>query len=417
MIMDKNNIKSKKKVRVVGINLGDFGSTGYIMTQIGNRAIEHNFEYYIAVPEARAAIDHKIHNPIIIGRKFTRRLSAYASSITGLDSCFSVFSTLKFLKILNKIKPDMIHLHNMHFAYINLPLLYHYIKKHNIKVIWTLHDCWSFTGHCPHFIYEKCDKWKTGCYDCPRYNLYPKSMMDNSRFMWKIKKHLFCGIKSAVLITPSQWLAKLVKESYLKEYPVMVINNGIDLAEFKPIQSDFREKYNIGKDKYIILGVAFSWGERKGLDVFLELSKRLPDKYQIVLVGTNDAIDEQLPENIISIHRTYNKKELIEIYTAADVFVNATREDNFPTVNIEALACGIPVITFDTGGSPECIDNTCGIVVACDDLETLLKKINYICSEVPFSKEACINRAKKFDMNDRYEDYIQVYEKFFLDEL
>lgn len=214
------------------------------------------------------------------------------------------------------------------------------------------------------------------------------------------------------IVTPSQWLADLVKVSYLKDYPVKVIYNGIDLTIFKPTESNFRERYGIPAEKKILLGVAFGWGKRKGLDVFMELANRLDkETYQIILVGTDDAVDAQLSKSIISIHRTQDQRELAEIYTAADLFVNPTREEVLGLVNVEALACGTPVITFKSGGSPECIDETCGSVVACDDVDKLEIEIMRICSDNPYSKEACLERAKAFDMNERFDEYIKLYEE------
>ena len=210
------------------------------------------------------------------------------------------------------------------------------------------------------------------------------------------------------IITPSQWLADQVKMSFLKDYPVKVINNGIDLSVFKPTESDFRDRYGF-VDKKIVLGVAFGWGHRKGLDVFIELSKRLPEDYRIVLVGTDDNVDKQLPANIVSIHRTQNQTELAEIYTAADVFANPTREEVLGLVNIESLACGTPVVTFKTGGSPECIDETCGSVVPCDDVDAVEMEIRRICEEKPYSIEACLARAKSFDMNEKFKEYVDLY--------
>ena len=289
-------------------------------------------------------------------------------------------------------------------------MLFKYIKRNNISVAWTMHDCWAITGQCPHFIMAGCDKWKTGCYHCPQYKDYPNAYVDRTKKMWKLKKELFTSIEKMTLITPSRWLSKLIEESYLKDYPVKVINNGIDLSIFKPTESDFRKKYNC-ENKIILLGVAFGWGKRKGLDVFIELSRRLDEKYQIVLVGTDDAIDAQLPENIISIHRTANQKELAEIYTASDVFLNPTREEVLGLVNIEALACGTPVITFKTGGSPECIDETCGYVVECDDIDSMEKKLIEVSSDNVFKAEDCIAYSKNFDHYNRFTDYINTFQE------
>lgn len=395
-------------MNIVEINTCDYGSTGKIMLQIascskqiGNittfsRGWKHKKNYGTDCSYIGSFIQNGIHHVL--------------SVITGNEGCFSVKGTKNFLSQLDKVKPDIIHLHNLHGWYIDIPLLFRYIKRHDIKVIWTLHDCWAFTGHCPYFTMVKCDKWKTGCYKCPNYKEYPKSLFDNSKKMYRLKKEWFTGVENLTIVTPSEWLAGLVKQSFLKNYPVKVIHNGIDLNVFKPTESDFRKKYNISDSKYILLGVAFGWGKRKGLDVFIELQKRLDkDKYQIVLVGTDDTVDKQLPKEIISIHRTQNQTELAEIYTAADLFVNPTREENYPTVNMESIACGTPVITFKTGGSPEIVSEETGAVVECDDIEAMQNGIEEICEKHLFSSEDCIAQAQSFDMNKRFQEYIDLY--------
>lgn len=218
------------------------------------------------------------------------------------------------------------------------------------------------------------------------------------------------------VVTPSQWLADLVKQSFLKDYPVRVINNGIDLKVFKSRESEFRAKHGIADDKYIVLGVAFEWSKRKGLDVFVELSKRLDcKKYQIVLVGTDNSVDKQLPENILSIHRTNDQQELAEIYTTADIFVNPTREEVLGMVNIEAMACGTPVLTFRSGGSPECLSYKSGTVVECDDIDTLESEIRQICLENPYTSDDCRNAALRFSKEDRFNQYCDLYKELYDD--
>jgi glycosyltransferase involved in cell wall biosynthesis len=235
-------------------------------------------------------------------------------------------------------------------------------------------------------------------------------MFDQSKKLFNRKKELFSGL-DLTIVTPSQWLADMVKQSYFKDYPVQVIYNGIDLDVFKPSTTNaFREKNGL-LDKKIILGVAFVWDARKGLDVFVELDKRLPDDYKIVLVGTNDGTDKRLPESIISIHRTQNQQELAEIYSCADVFVNPTREEVLGLTNIEALACGTPVITFKTGGSPETIDSNSGSVVECDDIDALEREIIRICEDNPYSKENCIAKAQDFAKSKRFQEYVDLYER------
>ena len=355
----------------------------------------------------------KYDSSIRFGFRFENYLSAIIAQRFGLQNRGSFFGTLSLLHKLKKFNPDIIHLHNLHLWCINVPILFKYIKKKNIKVVWTLHDCWAFTGRCPHFQIVSCDKWKKGCYKCPYpKNEYPKSLCDNTKKMWLNKKNWFSNVKQMIIVTPSKWLSLLVKESYLNQYPIIVINNGIDLNVFKPTQSNFRNKYEIEDGKKIILGISFNWEHRKGLDVFIELSKKLSDKFQIVLVGTNENVDKILPSNIISIHHTNNKKELCEIYSASDIFVNPTREDNFPTVNIESIACGTPVITFDTGGSAEIIDSTSGITVKQNDINGIIDAIKDICENNIIDKRNCLKRAELFDHNSKYREYIELYNDF-----
>lgn len=397
-------------MKTVLINSCNFGSTGNIMLEIAETAENGGYTAAVCYPQSRDNSRKQKEKDFIIGTRFSRNIHLMLAEITGLNGCFSYCSTLKLLKKLDKFKPDIIHLHNLHNCYINLSLLFKYIKKHNIKTVWTLHDCWAFTGHCPYFDIVGCDKWETGCYGCPQYKEYPKSLFDNSKIMYRLKRKWFTGVKNMTIVTPSEWLASLVKESYLKDYPVKVINNGIDLNVFKPTESDFRKKYAL-ENKYIVLGVAFGWGRRKGLDVFVELARRLDkEKYKVVLVGTDDNVDKLLPENIISIHRTQNQTELAKIYSAADVFANPTREENYPTVNMEALACGTPVVTFNTGGSPEMLDETCGAAVAKNDIDAMYNEIIRICEAKPYSLEACIKKAKGFDKNEKFGEYIRLYE-------
>lgn len=398
-------------MRIVQINGGAKGSTGKIMMGIADVARAQGHEVMCASPitttNRDAGEDCGYYR---IGTFNSRRVNVALARITGFNGCFAWFETYKLLKKIDEFKPDIIHLHNLHDSYINLPMLFSYIKKHEIPVVWTLHDCWSFTGQCPHFTMVKCDKWKTGCYGCPQYKAYPSSLYDNTKRMWQLKKKWFTGVKNMTIVTPSEWLAGLARESYLIQYPIEVINNGIDLNVFKPTHSNFRKQYGIPGDKYIVLGVSFAWGYRKGLDCFVEMAEKLGEQYQIVLVGTDDEIDKNLPQSIISIHRTQNQKELAEIYSAADVFVMPTREENYPTVNMEAIACGTPVVTFDTGGSSEMLDDKTGIVVEANDIKATVKAVKDICEKKKCdAEEYIVAYSKKFDKQDKFVDYIDLY--------
>lgn len=332
------------------------------------------------------------------------------SRLTGREGLFSAVATKKLAADIRAYDPDVIHLHNLHGHYLNYEVLFRFLKEFGKPVVWTLHDCWAMTGHCTHFMAARCGQWKTGCETCTQLREYPACYTrgDVSGNYAK-KKAAFTGVPELTLATPSQWMGDAAKGSFLGGYPVQVIHNGIDLWVFAPTDSDFRKKYRC-EDKILLLGVAFDWGHRKGLDVFVELAKRLDDRYQIVLVGTNEAIDRQLPENIISIHRTQNQRELAQIYTAADLFVNPTREEAFGLVNAEALACGTPVVTFRTGGSPEVIDESCGAVVDCNDVDALETQIRRITPQRPYTAEACMKRAEKFDARGRFNEYIRLYE-------
>lgn len=390
-------------MKIVQINATcGIGSTGKICVGISQLLTENNIENYILYSSKSSGYEQGIQcsGDIYI------KLQALKSRILGNYGFNSHIATKKMITELERIKPHIVHLHNLHGHDCNLEMLFSYFKEKRIKLVWTFHDCWAFTAYCPHFTMVKCNKWMSNCSQCVQRREY-SFFFDKSVKMFQKKKELFQGL-DLTIITPSKWLADLVKQSFLTEYSVKVINNGIDLNVFKTYLSDLRKKYGI-ENKKIILGVSFGWNERKGLDVFVELSKRLSEDYKIVLVGTNEQTDKYLPNNILSIHRTNNQQELAEIYSTADVFVNPTREENYPTVNMEAIACGTPVITFKTGGSPEMLDETCGSVVKCDDIESLEKEIIRICTDKPYSKENCIKKSKEFDKNKRYKEYLELY--------
>lgn len=398
-------------MKIVQINSFSNGSTGKIMMNIHKELQKQGFDSYVVWGRGRKSENnHEIYLNDKIGVYF----HALYARLTGKVGFASKRSTKKLLKRLDEIKPDIIHLHNIHGYYINIELLFNYIRENNIKVIWTLHDCWSFTGQCPYFTFVDCSKWKTQCDKCPMLNEYPKTLKDNSRSNYLKKKKLFTGL-NITIVTPSEWLSKLVKQSFLKEYPVKVINNGIDLSIFKPIKSDFRKKYNI-ENKKIILGVAGVWDRRKGLSDFLELSKHLDnDKYQIVLIGLSKKQLNNLPSNIIGMTRTENQRQLVEIYSASDVLLNPTYEDNYPTVNIEALACGTAVLSYDTGGSIEFVK----FIKNNDKVKYIIKK-NDIVNNVSIVKNY-INTITNSKLNiiDLYllderkmnDEYLKLYEE------
>lgn len=391
-------------MRIVEVNSFNFGSTGRIMLGIAEVAREKGYNVWTFNPAGKSQ-KKNITGNYSIGNRYERNISSKICYYIGGNGKFNIIGTKRFLSELDNIKPDIIHFHNLHSNYLNLEMLFHYIKKRRINVVWTLHDCWSFTGHCPYFDIVGCEKWKEECYACPMIHEYPATKWDSSTKEFRRKKELFTNIEDMTIVTPSQWLANLVSESFLKDYPVRVIFNGINLSNFHPRTSNFRARYKIAKDKFIILGVAFSWGTRKGQDRFELLAKKLDNRFQIVLVG----IDEKNvnSDNIICIPKTDNQEQLAEIYTAADVFLNPTREDNFPTVNVEALSCGLPVISYGAGGSAEAFDEQSGMIADDENIADVLNRLY----DKPIDRENCLLRGREFDERVKFQEYIELYEK------
>ncbi len=379
------------------------GSTGKICVAVSELLTKKGIENYILY--ASGSTNYPL------GKKYMSdidvKFQALKSRILGNYGFNSQLATKRLLKELKSIKPNIVHLHNLHGHNVHLGMLFSYLKENGIKVFWTFHDCWALTGYCPHYDMVGCDQWKNGgCKKCIQRKHY-SWFFDRSKFLFEKKKALFTGL-NLTIVTPSKWLADQVKQSFLKDYEVKVINNGIDLSVFYPRENNFREKYDL-KDKFVVLGVAFGWGVRKGLDVFIELSKRLDERFKIVLVGTDDKVDKQLPDNIISIHRTNNQAELAEIYSSADLLINPTREDTFPTVNIESIACGTPVLTFRTGGSPESLDACCGMVVDRDDREALFEAVIRCKEQHLFVSADCRKRGETYNHHDKFLEYIELY--------
>ena len=350
------------------------GSTGRICTDLCDVLLQDGNEVKIAYGRGEAPLKYK-ENSYKIGSDFLVKLNGIKARLLDNEGFNAKGATRKFLKWAEEYNPDILHLHNLHGYYLNVKLLFQWIKtRPNMKVFWTLHDCWAFTGHCSYFDFVGCVKYKKQCHNCSQKCEYPKTLLfDRSAKNYKDKKNAFLGVKNLEIITPSNWLKEKVEVSFLKEYKVTVINNGIDLSVFKPTESNFKEKYGL-QDKKIILGVASVWEKRKGLDDFISLSKILPSDYQIVVVGVNKEQKKILPKNILGIERTNGVKELAEIYASSSVLFNPTYEDNYPTVNLEAQACCIPVVTYKTGGSVESVPPF--NLLEKGDYEGLLSKLN-----------------------------------------
>lgn len=395
-----------KKLLIINVTLNS-GSTGRIAEEIGQTAISNGYETYFAYGRVARESKCKI---IKIGSGFNIKLHGIESLLFDNHGFSSRLATKKFIREIERIKPDIINIHNLHGYYINVKILFEYLSKNNIPVVWTFHDCWPFTGHCSHFMRFNCDKWKTGCFSCPNRKGYPKSIfLDNSKHNYKRKKDLFTKINQMTVISPSDWLSNFVKESFLMQKQILTINNGTDLNIFKPKNQTKKTIFGLKNEK-IIIGVASVWTKVKGLYDFIKLSKLLSDEYKIILVGLNKKQIESLPANIIGIERTESVHELSELYSIADVFVNPTYSDNFPTTNIEALACGTPVITYETGGSPEAIDEKTGILVEQGNINQLKEAIELVAKDKNKYTENCRERAVNlYNKQDRFNDYIKLF--------
>ena len=351
-------------------------STGRICTDLAAALEAQGYEVKIAY--GREAVPEKYGKYAVrIGSDMGVKAHGLHTRLFDRHGLGSKRATKTFLTWADEYDPDMLWLHNIHGYYINYELLFDWIKSRpNMKVKWTLHDCWAFTGHCSHFTLVNCSKWLSHCEKCPQKKDYPSSLfLDNCRDNFVRKKAAFCDVSNMTIITPSQWLANLVGQSFLKDYPVEVHYNQIDTSVFKPSPSDFRSSYGL-VDKKIVLGVASVWNISKGLNDFFALADMLDDDWRIVLVGLTEKQIESLKPNMLGIHRTNNTKALAEIYSAADVFFNPTYEDTYPTVNLEAEACGTPVITYATGGSPETLHREDSKVIPVGAVDEAVKLIS-----------------------------------------
>lgn len=388
--------------KLVQINVVCNGSTGKIMCDIAKDAEEKGYETYCFFGRGKENDSIKCCK---IESSLSILLHAFIARI-GFNGHGSYFVTKKIVRKLKKINPDVIHLHNVHGYYLNLKVLFKYLKNdYKGKIIWTLHDCWAFTGHCAYFTMVKCNKWKTQCHNCPQLNSYPKEIFDTTEREYKLKKELFTNLPNLTIVAPSMWLRNLIKKSFLSNYPVKVVNNGINLDIFKPTYDDYiYDKYNIPRNKKIILGVANIWEERKGISDFFELNNYLNLlEYQIVLVGVSKKNISNIPQNIVCVERTDDAYDLAKIYTISTVLFNPTYEDNYPTVNLESIACNTKVITYDTGGCKEQIELfDYGYIVEKKDFNTIVRIIENL-------KKSKNDKNMSYDINQMVKKYINFY--------
>ena len=394
------------------------GSTGKIVQQIGMLLNSTGNESFIAY--GRKSIPN-ITQSFRISKSLEIYINVLESRLFDNHGFGNISGTKKLIKYIKNIRPDIIHFHNIHGYYLNIKEIFQYLRTANIPVIMTLHDCWTFTGHCAHFDYIRCEKWKSQCNRCPQIGSYPASLfVDRSSKNFKLKKELFADIDKLIIVSVSDWLDSLVSQSFLKDKKRIVIKNGIDIQLFRPYNSrnEIIKEYKID-GKNIILSVASIWGERKGLNDILRIANILGKDYSFIIVGGRINKSAYKYKNIIIIERTENQEKLAQLYSAADIFLNPTYEDNLPTTNIEAIACGTPVLTYNTGGSPEIIDKDTGFVVEKGDIEGICNILkNFTLKDKAAMAQKCRERAERyFNKDERFMDYIKLYEKVLEGEL
>lgn len=338
-------------MRILQVNsVCGVGSTGRIATDIHHELVANGHVSMIAFGRNKPKNCNNVYR---IGLMKNILADVIMTRVFDRHGIMGKQATREFCAMIDAYQPDLVHLHNIHGYYVNIGMLMRYLKQKDIPVVWTLHDCWSFTGHCAYFDFPKCERWKESCGNCPRLHDYPKSLFwDHTIQNRRIKKELFSGFTNLTLITPSLWLKDLVKQSFLKNYPTKVIPNGIDLSKFKPTSSDLREKYQL-ENKRVYLSVAMVWDRRKGFDDLKELARNLNENEQLILIGLTKSQIGELPSNIIGIERTNSVDELAAFYSMSDVTLVPSYEDNYPTVVLESLACHTGVVAYHTGGIPE----------------------------------------------------------------
>lgn len=395
----------------------NYGAPGKIAEQIGILAKQNGWNSYIAHGNKyKNTSELESFQTVSPFREHWHEAYSLLFDGHGLSSDKE---TRQLCKWIDSIRPDVIHLHNIHGYFLNYKVLFDYLGGINVPLVWTLHDCWPFTGHCSHFDFIGCDKWKTGCEHCPGLKVYPKSLfVDRSKANYELKKRLFSSVANRLTLVPvSDWIAKFAKESFLSKANIKTIHNGIDVDTFSPCPTnDLKKRHGLKKNELIILGVASPWTQTKGPSDWVKLFEILPkDNYKLIMIGLNECQIATLPKGMIGIGHTNSVKELAQYYSLADVFLNTTYQDNYPTVNLEAISCGTPVITYNTGGSPEAITQKTGWVVKQGNLGGVKSIIESLAltdkHERELQRMACRDRAiKEFDKNKAFYVYLELYD-------
>lgn len=394
--------------KLVQINVTCNGSTGRIMNQIQQTAENEGWEAYSFFGRGKPANEKCIK----IDTKIEILCHVFISRLLNMQGHCSILATYRLIKKIKKINPNIVHLHNIHGYYINYKILLKFLAKSEIPVVWTLHDCWAFTGHCASYTSNKCNKWQENCQNCKNIKEYPKSYFEakRSKKEFLLKEKLINDIDNITFTVPSSWLRNETKKSFLKNKNIQIIHNFIDTSIFKPtVDYTIKDKYSIPKNKKIILGVASVWTQEKGIDYFKQLSNIINMKKEIiVMVGLTKKQIKSMPSNIIGIKKIENIEDLVKLYSISNVFFNPSIQETFSMVTLEALACGVPCIVMNSTATPELIKTKeCGIIEQDFDLKKTYEDIQKIMEdkEIKKRKEIASNYDKSY-----VKQYINLYE-------
>lgn len=384
----------------------NWGSTGRIAEQINSLACSKGWDCYIAYGRYK---NPSQSNLIKVGKSFDVYLHYFINRIFDYEGLGSRRATRRLISQIKDIRPDIIHLHNIHDHWINYKLLFEFLNSIDTPVIWTQHDCWAFTGGCPHYTLNNCQKWQEECKDCA----FRKNLVDHSQQQFNLRKKLFLANRNLTIVPVSSWLADEVRKSFLNVLNIRPIFNGVDVHLFKPQNSaNLVGKYGLEK-KYVLLALATSWSKSKGFEDYIALSKILPDDCVLVLVGVSSKMMGSLPHNILGIPRTHNVIELVELYSLADIVLNLSYQETFGLTTVEGMACGTPSIVYDSTASPELITSDTGVVVPSGDVYGVLNAINYIrnLGKEYFFKNCRKRAVEVYNKDLCYENYVQLYEQ------
>lgn len=384
------------------------------MQEIGDCVMAAGWDSYVAYSRGRDGLRLCTSHIVPVGNKLDVAIHGLETRFLDRHGLGSASATRAFVHRLEQLQPDIVHIHNIHGYFLNYPILFRYLRESGVPVIWTVHDCWLYTGHCYHYMYAGCERWQTGCHNCPQRTLFPKSwMVDRSHRNYEDKRRAFTSLppEQLTLVPVSEWMEGELRKSFFKDYPMRVIHNGIDLQTFRPQPTaDVVSRYGL-EGRSVILGLASIWSKEKGWDDLMALSRKLRSDEVLVMVGVTPAQQRLLPEGVVGIRRTENVAQLAALYAAATAFVNPTWQDNYPTVNLEAIACGTPVVTYRTGGSTESVTPATGRVVEQGDVDGLLRAVREIrdLGRDHFLLPCRQFAENHFEKTERYADYVRLY--------